>query len=199
MGKLSAEELEKKQEFQKKKRQSAIQTALWCNRLPPINLDDPEQLQKRIDLYFNYCAENGYVIGIEGLCNSLGVTTGTFKSWLNGSARKGQEHQKICINAEQVIKAYMEDGILSGDIPPIPSIFIMSNNHGYVQQKSQIYQETVTNFIDTATPEQLEKRYSSMGTVIDADYTERSAKQLAESAESKKQVQNMVKNKMETY
>lgn len=188
MGKKpTTEELEKKHEFTKRKRQEAVKTALWCGRLPPINTDDPDQVQERINCYFNYCAENGFVIGIEGLCNALGITTATFKTWLNGSARKGQEHQKICINAEQIIKQYLEDGVLSGDIPPVPSIFIMSNNHGYVQQQ-KVVTENIQNFIDTATPEQLEKRYSNQGTIIDATFEEKATKRIPEKAESVKQI-----------
>ncbi len=192
MGKApTTEELEKKHEFTKRKRQEAVKTALWCSRLPPINTDDPEQVQERINCYFNYCAENGYVIGVEGLCNSLGITTGTFRTWLNGTARKGQEHQKICVNAEQVIRQYMEDGILAGEIPPVPSIFIMSNNHGYVQQQ-KVVTENIQSFIDTATPEQLEKRYSNQGTIIDATFEEKPQKQLTANAESIKQIKKTI-------
>lgn len=171
----SAEEIQAKSDFQKRKRQEAVKNAIWCSSLPPINVDDPEQVKERIALYFEHCAEAGFIIGQEGLCNALKITTSTFRTWLNGSARKGQEHQKICMQAEQVIKAYMEDGILSGDIPPVPSIFIMSNLHGYAQ-KTEVKVDAPNTFIDTATPEQLEKRYSKNGTIIDAVFEEKKQK-----------------------
>lgn len=185
---------ENKAEFQKRKRKEAVKNAIWCSSLPPINADDADQIRERIALYFEHCAEHGYIIGLEGLCNALKITTNTFRTWLNGSARKGQEHQKICMQAEQVIKAYMEDGLLSGDIPPVPSIFVMSNLHGYAQ-KTEVKVESAESFIDTATPEQLEKRYSKQGTIIDAVFEEKPQKALPQKANTKTIKQNLEKQK----
>lgn len=177
--------LKESEDYKKQKRADAIKIATWSMMLPPINNDDAEQVKDRIMLYFNYCAENSYIIGLEGLCNALKITTSTFRSWLDGSARKGQDHQKLCQEAEQVIKAYMEGEMLTGDIQPVTGIFIMSNLHGYVQ-KSTVQTEVKSSIIDTATPEQLAKRYAE-GSIIDVAFEEsKPRKQLAESSNVQK-------------
>ncbi len=159
------------EEAKKQKRKDQVMQATWAMRLPPINNNDPEQVRQRVYLYFDYCAENGLILGLEGLCNALKINRTTFRSWMNGTARLGQEHMKICQEADQVIKAYMENATLAGDIAAIPSIFFLSNQHGY-EQKSTVKQEQVESILDTATPEQLEKRYSS-GSIIDVAFEEK--------------------------
>lgn len=165
MASLNAEEIAERREVQKQIRQDAARIVIECASLPPINLDDAEQIQKRIAWYFNKCLEEGYVLSIEGMCNALHVTKKTFMSWLDGTSRKGTEHMKIAQLAFQTLTAYMEGGLLSGDIPAVPAIFVMSNNYGYVQ-KQTISAEISESVLDTATPEQLEKRYQNAIDVV---------------------------------
>lgn len=174
-----AEEFKQIEDYKAEKRKAQVKQATWAMRLPPINNNDPEQIKERIYLYFEYCAEEGLIIGLEGLCNALKINRTTFRSWLNGTARLGQEHQKICQEADQVIKAYLENATLAGDIQAVPSIFFMSNQHGY-EQKSTVKQEQIASVLETATPEQLEKRYSS-GSIIDVAFEEKAPpKEIAE-------------------
>lgn len=159
------------EEIKKSKRKEAMKMLMWCATLPPFNHDDPEQVKARVALYFDKCMNDGFTPGKEGLCNALHITRQTFQTWLNGTARKGQEHQKICQDAEQVLKSYIEMAMLDGDINPVPGIFIMSNQYDYVQKQVVAQQQTVS-ILDSATPEQLEHRYGE-GMIIDAIYSER--------------------------
>ena len=185
----SSKSAKEKDDLKKQKAKERLKQLMWAAKLPPINNNDPEQVRARIMLYFEYCEKNGCVVGKEGLCNALKINLATFKSWLDGSARNGQEHQRICQEADQMLKAYMESAMLSGDMNPIPGIFFMSNQHGY-QQKTTITQETQQSIIDTATPEQLEARYSS-GSIIDVAFEEvKPKKELAEvSSNSRKKAE----------
>lgn len=167
---LSSKEKEKKNELKKDKRKEMLKLALWCATLPPYNHDDPKQVEARIGVYFDKCIEMGATVGKEGLCNALGISRATFQTWLNGTARKGQEHQKICQTAEQLLKAFTENAVMDGDIAPVPGIFFMSNQYDYVQ-KQVVTNEKSESILDTATPEQLEHRYSD-GMIIDAIYSE---------------------------
>ena len=179
------------EEAKKVKRQETLKMSLWAASLPPFNHDDPEQLKARIWVYFEKCAEQSCTPGKEGLCNALHITRQTFQTWLNGTARKGQEHQKICQDAEQVLKSYIETAILDGDVEQVPGIFIMSNQYDYVQ-KQVVSQQQQVSIIDSATPEQLEHRYGE-GMIIDAIYSEREeSKELANAgiSEHRKSSQN---------
>lgn len=183
-------------EYQKQKKKDSIRIATWSLSLPPINSDDPEQVKDRMLLYFDFCEQNSYVIGLEGLCNALKISTTTFKAWLNGSARKGQEHQRLCQEAEQVIKAYMEGELLAGEVNPVSAIFLMSNLHGYVQ-KTTVATETAPSVIDTATPEQLAKRYAE-GSIIDVVYEEvKPKKEIAAESSSQKVEQKVIETQKE--
>lgn len=179
---ISSKEKKEKNQLKADKRKRMLKLAVWCATLPPYNHDDPAQVRARIGLYFDKCIETGSTIGKEGLCNALGITRSTFQSWLNGTARKGQDHQKICQDAEQVLKAYTENAMLDGDINPVPGIFFMSNQYDYVQ-KQVIQSNESQSILDTATPEQLEHRYGD-GMIIDAIYSESEEMQKKELAQS---------------
>lgn len=170
MPSLSAKEKGKVEETKKQKRRELLKLATWSATLPPINNDDPRQIKARAGVYFDYCMKEGMTPGMEGLCNALGISRSTFRTWLNGSARKGQEHQKICQDIEQMLKAYMEGAMLDGDINPVPGIFFMSNQYDYVQ-KQVVSNTDNRSVLDTATPEQLQHRYGE-GMIIDAIFSE---------------------------
>lgn len=165
MASLNAEEKAEREEQRKEQTKSKLAVLMDMNKLPPIDTNDTKQLQQRIDKYFMSCIEHGCIPGLEGLCNAIGISRATWNNWRSGGRRFGQEHQSIVMKAEQILKAYMEQSILDGEIQSIPAIFMMSNQYDYVQ-KQVVQQDTNVSFLDTATPEQLESRYSS-NNVID--------------------------------
>lgn len=164
MPSLTPEQIEEKKELKKSSNQAKMKVLMELRLLPPINTDDGIQLTKRINKYFEICIENGCIPALEGLCAALKISRSTWNDWRSGRYRLGQEHQKIVLDAEQILKAYMEQGILDGDIQSIPAIFMMSNQYDYVQ-KQVVQQETNVSFLDTATPEQLENRYSTQNVI----------------------------------
>ncbi len=183
MPRKSKNEKSEELKAQKERRKELLKQSVWAMTLPPINANDPDQVKQRIARYFQHCVDEGAIVGIEGLCNALKINRATFNSWLNGTARLGQEHQKICQEADQVIKSFMENATLSGDVGAIPSIFFLSNQHGY-EQKTTVKAEQAQSVLETSTPEQLEKRYST-GSIIDVSFEEKKPqRELAESAES---------------
>ena len=182
MPKKTKSEKSEELKAQKERRKELLKQSVWAMTLPPINPNDPDQVRQRIARYFQHCVEEGAIVGIEGLCNALKINRATFNSWLNGTARLGQEHQKICQEADQVIKSFMENATLSGDVSAIPSIFFLSNQHGY-EQKTTVRAEQSQSVLETSTPEQLEKRYST-GSIIDVSFEEKQPKrEIAENFE----------------
>ena len=136
-------ELEKKPEYvtQTLKDLTAI-----TNNKPPI---DAAELQKRCDDYFNYCQCYGMKPGIESLCLCLGVTRSTFYKWQQGS--RGSDFMQISCMAKQIICAFIESAMYSGQINGVCCIFALKN---------------IANWEDAKTTEVMHYK-DSTGTVAD--------------------------------
>lgn len=190
MPSLNSKQLAEKKEVEKQQHKETLELILWFAKLPPLNYNNLVQVRNRITEYFEQCASVGAVPGLEGLCNALHVSRKTFNSWADGTARKGTEMQKLCQDAKQILKAYAENGMLTGDINPVPGIFMMTNQYEDYVQKQVVQSDTSISILDTATPEQLAERYGS-GSIVDVAYTEKNlvedtAKQTAAVAKKSK-------------
>ena len=182
----SAKEYEEKNSPEKDKETSkeketrkAIELNLWLMQLPPINLDDSEQVKNRAMMYFKKCEEVAMKPGLEALCLSLHVNKETFKTWRDGTRRKGQEHQNVANTIFQFIKSLREGELLEGTINTINGIFLTTNQDMGYMQKQVITTEQAPSILDTASREELEKRYmSELPNVIDAEIVP--AKQIKE-------------------
>lgn len=172
MPSLNSKQLAEKKEVEKQQHKETLELILWFAKLPPLNYNNLVQVRNRITEYFEQCANVGAVPGLEGLCNALHVSRKTFNSWADGTARKGTEMQKLCQDAKQILKAYAENGMLTGDINPVPGIFMMTNQYEDYVQKQVVQSDTSISILDTATPEQLAERYGS-GSIVDVAYTEK--------------------------
>lgn len=100
------------------------------------NMGKPEtetetELKKRIDLYFDFCAEKGFRPGIETMCVALSCTRQCLWNWCNGGAGKSQEWIDICNTAKQFIIGFLEQLSMTGKINPANSIFYLKNWAGY--------------------------------------------------------------------
>lgn len=157
-----------------------IDNAMWAAELPKIDLHDPDAVWRRMKLYFDHCKENGVKPGVEGMCNALGTTRGIFFSWIKGNYNKS--NQQVATKAKQILADMMEQYMQNGDVNPVVGIFLMSNNYGYVQ-RTIVSTEPAPTQLDTATPEELEKRYNI--DIIDAE-VEPSKKRLSHSSSDDK-------------
>jgi hypothetical protein len=88
------------------------------------------ELKKRIDSYFEFCANEDFRPGIESLCLSLGVTRTTLWNWCK---QKGcdEEWAEECQKAKQFILTFLEQISLTGKINPASSIFYLKNWGAY--------------------------------------------------------------------
>lgn len=93
----------------------------------PIDLMEPEQIEKRIEKYFDYCVANGLRPAIESLCLAIGITRYRFNVW----RKKGGYRGEVIDKAVQVIAAVTEDAGLNGAMHPAAYCFTMKNHFGY--------------------------------------------------------------------
>lgn len=107
-----------------------IRHALVAWNLPPIDISDPKQVERRIGEYFQYCADNDRKPQIVGLCNWLGINRDTLNSWVRGETRTAT-HTDIIKKAVSMIEEMWADFMQSGKLNPATGIFLAKNWYGY--------------------------------------------------------------------
>lgn len=98
--------------------------------LPPIDISDPEQVQKRIADYFMFCVENDRKPNIKGLGNWIGVDATTVNSWKRGEYRSST-HTPLIKKAVDILEELWLDYMMNGKVNPGSGIFIGKNLFGY--------------------------------------------------------------------
>lgn len=98
--------------------------------LPPIDISDPKQVEKRIREYFDFCVENDRKPNIKGMGNWLGVDKTTVNSWKRGEYRSAT-HTPIIQRAIDVLEELWVDFMQNGKINPASGIFLGKNLFGY--------------------------------------------------------------------
>lgn len=105
-----------------------VQSLSELNELGKPETD--QEVQERIDQYFQFCAQSGVRPGIESLCLSLHISRTTLFNWIRGYGCS-PERKQIAERAKSFIGAFLEQSVLRGKISPPAGIFVMKNWLGY--------------------------------------------------------------------
>lgn len=97
--------------------------------LPPIDISDPKQVERRIQEYFAFCAENDRKPNIKGLGNWIGVSGETVANWRRGIYRE-ETHLKVIKKAIDMLEELWWDYGQNGKTNPASWIFIGKNAFG---------------------------------------------------------------------
>lgn len=97
--------------------------------LPPIDVSDPKQVERRIQEYFAFCAENDRKPNIKGLGNWIGVSGETVANWRRGIYRE-ETHLKVIKKAIDMLEELWWDYGQNGKTNPASWIFIGKNAFG---------------------------------------------------------------------
>lgn len=103
-------------------------------KLRALSGDKPKtvtELQQRIDDYFRFCAENNLRPGIESLSLSLGVSRQSFWNWCEIGKANVPQWRDTCLQARQLIIAFIEAASMAGRLNPATGIFALKNIAGY--------------------------------------------------------------------
>ena len=98
----------------------------------PLKFKSVEELQDKIDAYFEECDKNDEPYTVSGLACWLETDRITLVRY--------QERDEFCNtikNAKQKIETQFEKRALNGQYNPTISIFLMKNNFGYVDKTEQ--------------------------------------------------------------
>lgn len=105
-----------------------VDSIMQLNKLGKPQSD--EELQKRIDQFFEFCRTSQVRPGIETLSLALGVNRSTFFRWCRGEGAS-PERQAICETARNACIAFLEQAHMSGKLNPASGIFLLKNWAGY--------------------------------------------------------------------
>lgn len=120
---------------------------------------DEQELERRIEEFFSYCAGSKVRPGIEALALSLGITRQTLWNWCSGISVPSERWQEICIKARQLILTFVEQSGLNGHISPPSFIFLLKNIGSYKDALS--FEELVPADANNGrrTPEQIAAKH----------------------------------------
>ena len=128
-----------------------IRHALATLNLPPIDIADPAQVEDRIGWYFGHCMESDMKPTVMGMCNALGISRNTIRTWYNEDFR-ATTHAPVVKKAYALLEELWEDYMLNGKINPVSGIFIGKNAWNYAdKQEVVLTPNALDNDADAAT------------------------------------------------
>lgn len=134
--------------------------ALTIARMPLVDLNNIQEVEERIEWYFDHCFGNDMKPTVTGLCNSLKITRNTLMGWRQGTYR-ADTHQAVILRAYGIMEELWENYMQNGKINPVSGIFLGKNNYGYADKQEYVLtpnQQQVTQE-DIAT---IEAKYAEL-------------------------------------
>ena len=107
-----------------------LKNALASWDLPPCNLNDPQEVEKRILEYFAFCMEKDVKPSMIGVANWVGVHRSTLNDWKRGRYRD-EPYQKLMEKTTNLLENIWVDYMRNGKINPASGIFLGKNMFGY--------------------------------------------------------------------
>lgn len=107
-----------------------LRYAMASLNLPPIDISDEKQVEKRIYDYFGFCIENDRKPNMVGMANWLGVSRDTVNTWKRGDYRS-ETHSAVIRKACNMLEELMVDYLQNGKVNPASGIFLAKNMFQY--------------------------------------------------------------------
>ncbi len=134
--------------------------AMAVMNMPPIDIADPVQVEKRIQDYMGLCTQYDMKPTVKGFCNSLRISRQALLDWKRGNFRAGT-HQEVILRAYDLLEELWENYMQNGKINPVSGIFLGKNNFGYQDKQEYVVtpNTTVPEAVDVAT---IEAKYAEL-------------------------------------
>ena len=134
-----------------------LRYAMASLNLPPIDISDEKQVEKRIGDYFNFCIQNDRKPNMVGMANWLGVSRNTVNTWKRGDYRT-ETHSDVIRKACDILEELMVDYFQNGKINPASGIFLMKNMFQYKDVQDVVLTPNQP-IQDAQDPAQIAERY----------------------------------------
>lgn len=129
---------------------------MWDWKKP--DMQNVEEVQKRILDYFQLCAEDDMKPSVAGMALAFDVDRGTLWLWATRQVKFPPEVLDTIKKAYQLLNSQMENYMQNGKINPVAGIFLMKNNMGY-QDKQEVVLTPNNQLGDQTSPEELQQKY----------------------------------------
>ena len=156
--------------------------------LPAIDLKDPEQVQDRLNLFFDIHAQADMKPTVAGMGMALGLDRRRLWEIKTGNHYANKWMDSLpTLTVDSIKKAYeymellMENYMQNGKINPVSGIFLMKNNFAYLDKVEHVITPNVHNDSDYSADD-IKKRYlsdfgdspdsSTLSTIDSADFTD---------------------------
>lgn len=107
-----------------------LHDALW--ELDPVDLNDAEEVNERTKLFFALCDQYNVKALMETYCIALGWNHVTIWQAMTGKTKKLS--RPILQKANDRLLSDLVQLTASGQVNPIPAIFLLKNNYGYTDK-----------------------------------------------------------------
>ena len=134
--------------------------AMAVMNMPPIDISDVKQVERRINDYMELCAANDMKPTVKGFCNSLRISRTTLFDWRRGTYR-ADTHQAVICQAYDLLEELWENYMQNGKINPVSGIFLGKNNFGY-QDKQEYVVTPNQGGITEIDPATIEAKYAEL-------------------------------------
>lgn len=143
-----------------------LRHAMAVRDMLPIDIKDPDAVEYRIDEYFTLCADHEMKPTVTGLCNALGITKETLRSWKAGDTRQGT-HQSVILEAYRLLEELWEAYMMNGKINPVSGIFLGKNMFpGYYDKQEFVLTPNQPEITPTDVVE-IAAKYEELPTIDD--------------------------------
>lgn len=138
--------------------------------LPPIDISDPEQVQNRINEYFDFCEENDRKPNMIGMANWLGVSRETVNTWKRGDYRSST-HSDLIRKAVDILEELWVDYMQNGKVNPASGIFLAKNMFQYKDVQDVVISPQ-NNGEDDMSADDIAKRYIEDGRTVETTFSD---------------------------
>lgn len=125
--------------------------------LPPIDIRNAEQIETRIDEYFDFCEQNDKLPNLVGMSNWLGVRRETLDKWKRGDL--SDDRTGVIQRAIASLEEMWVDLMQNNKINPANGIFLAKNLFQYRDQSDLSIRSADTSEVNVSADE-IRKRYA---------------------------------------
>ena len=138
--------------------------------LPPINIKNPHEVERRIDEYFDFCEMNNKPPNMVGLGNWLGVNYKTITNWKNGNwdvDTVGEVVQRALSVIEESLVSQVQDNPKA----MVGGMFLLKSMFHYKEQQDIVI-STGERKDSELSADEIAKRYLGDGKTVETSFAD---------------------------
>lgn len=134
-----------------------IADAMNLSSFGPVNINNPQQVEERMNMFLTYCIEHDMKPTVESMALAFNTNRTQLWRWVNGVECNVIEESRNAIKkGYSIMNQLLTQTMADGKINPVAAIFLLKNNHSYRDQTDVVV--TPNNPLQGMDAEQARKR-----------------------------------------